>query len=286
MSNLVPVMIRTFGRTGSTLLMQILGTDERICFERLYPFEQRYLTYVFNMARIVGSKPQPANSEWNNDVLFQSRHKSIGCLPYGRIKAFDREQLKNRCFLSLWEQFSMAMRQAQGLADDEPAYYAEKVPNQVAEFANEHLKARNIFLLRDPRDEMVSIKSFNEKRGYHSFGWLEGDSDISYAQKICRNRRQFLQNLVSFEGNHRRIYVRYEDMIINGEQEVERLSEWLGMSLSMRRATRDKNIQKKHMTSVNPGSSVERWKSELSNDVLEIFSREIGSELSQLGYKV
>lgn len=286
MPQLVPVMIRTFGRTGSTLLMQILGTDPRICFERLYPFEQRYLTYVYNMSRMVGSTPKAADAHWNNDVLFQCRHRAVGCLPYGRITAFDREQLAEQCFMSLWDQFSIAMRQTQELGFDEPAYYAEKVPNQVAEYANKHLKARNIFLLRDPRDEMVSIKSFNEKRGFHSFGWLEDDSDISYAQKICRNRRQFLQNLVSFEANHRRIYVRYEDLIRNGEKEVARLSEWLGIPLSMKRATKDKAIQKRHMTSVNPVSSVERWKSELSHDVLEIFSRELGTELKELGYTV
>ena len=286
MPNLVPVMIRTFGRTGSTLLMQILGTDRRICFERLYPFEQRYLTYVYNMARMVGSTPKAGDTEWNNDVLFQSRHRAVGCLPYGRIAAFDRQQLAKQCFVSLWEQFSIAMREAQELSTDQPAYYAEKVPNQVAEFANEHLRARNIFLLRDPRDEMVSIKCFNEKRGFHSFGWQENDSDISYARKICQIRRPFLQNLVSFEANHRRIYIRYEDLIQDGKPEVARLSEWLGVNLSMRKATRDKTIQKRHMTSANLVSSVERWRSELSDDVLEIFSREIGTELQDLGYFV
>lgn len=279
-------MIRTFGRTGSTLLMQILGTDKRVCFERLYPFEQRYLTYVYNMARMIGETPKANSTTWNNDVLFQSRTVSIGSLPYGRIKAFDREELSRRCFVSLWEQFSQAMREHQQLTHDQLAYYAEKVPNQVADHANRYLNARNIFLLRDPRDEMVSIRSFNQKRGFHSFGWLDSDSDISYARKICRNRKQFLQNLLSFDTSHRRIFVRYEDLIKNGEVEVARLSKWLGVPLSMKKATRDKCIQKKHMTSENPGLSVERWKSELSEEVLDIFRTEIGNELRELGYTV
>ncbi|MFK7889193.1 MAG: sulfotransferase [Granulosicoccus sp.] len=277
-------MIRTFGRTGSTLLMQILGTDKRVCFERLYPFEQRYLTYAYNMARMIGETPKANSTDWNNDVLFQCRAASIGSLPYGRIKAFDREELARRCFVSLWEQFSQAMREHQQLTPDQLAYYAEKVPNQVADHANKYLNARNIFLLRDPRDEMVSIRSFNQKRGFQSFGWLDSDSDISYARKICRNRRQFLQNLLSFDTSHRRIFVRYEDLIKNGEVEVARLSKWLGLPLSMKKATRDKGIQKKHMTSENPGLSVERWKTELSEEVLDIFRAEIGVELKELGY--
>ncbi|MBX2881871.1 MAG: sulfotransferase [Granulosicoccus sp.] len=286
MSVLVPIMLRTFGRTGSTLLMQILGTDQRICFERIYPFEQRYLTYVYNMARMVRATPRREDKQWNNDVLFQSRHREVGCLPYGKVEAFDKEQLSTDCFLALWEQFSNAMCEKQAISDEEVAYYAEKVPNQVANYANEHLKARNIFLLRDPRDEMVSIMSFNQKRGFNSFGWQEGDSDISYAKKICSNRRQFLQHLVSFETNHRRISIRYEDLIRHGDREVDRLSDWLGVSLSMKEATRDKAIKKRHMTSNSLLSSVERWKSELSKDVLDIFRHEIGSELRDLGYTV
>jgi len=81
-----------------------------------------------------------------------------------------------------------------------------------------------LFLLRDPRDEMVSIMSFNHKRGYKSFGWLETDTDVSYAQKICRNRQKFMQLMIDFEANKRRLFVRYEDLIKNGDEEVERLS--------------------------------------------------------------
>ena len=144
--------------------MQILGTGKQVCMERQYPFEQRYLTYVYNMSRMVGASPSP-ESDWNNDVLFQSKSPFIGCLPYGQIDAFDKDALANRCFFSLWTEFSIAMRKTQGIAMDTPALYAEKVPHQVAERANSVLSAKNLFLLRDPRDEMVSIKSFNKKRG-------------------------------------------------------------------------------------------------------------------------
>ena len=285
MSHLVPIMIRTFGRTGSTLLMQILGTGKQMCMERHYPFEQRYLTYVHNMSRMISDSPR-ADSDWNNDVLFRSRSPFIGCLPYGRVDAFDKNVLADRCFLSLWTEFSIAMRETQGIALDTPALYAEKTPNEAAVRVNKLLKAKNLFLLRDPRDEMVSIRSFNEKRGFKSFGWLEGDTDISYARKICKNRRKFLQNFISFEGNERRMFVRYEDLILDGRNQTDRLSRWLEQPLSFKQATSDKQIKKKHMTSGTPSASVGRWKKELTSDVLQIFSRELGTELSELGYTV
>ena len=265
--------------------MQILGTGKQVCMERHYPFEQRYLTYVHNMSRMIGASPKE-ESDWSNDVLFQSRSHLIGCLPYGRIDAFDKNSLADRCFTSLWTEFSIAMRETQGIAMDTPALYAEKVPNQVAERANALLKAKNLFLLRDPRDEMVSIKSFNDKRGFNSFGWHVGDTDISYAHKICRDRRKFLQNLMAFDANERRMYIRYEDLILDGNTQTDRLSRWLDQSLSFKRATSNKQIQEKHMTSGTPSASVGRWKKELSSDVQQIFSKELGTELSGLGYTV
>lgn len=285
MSTLVPVMIRTFGRTGSTLLMQVLGTSDRMCFERHYPFEQRYLTYVHNMARMI-SLPHRSDENWNNDTMFMGKSQRIGPLPYSIIEAFDKKELSESCFKALWKEFSHSMRKQHGIEDGERAFYAEKVPNYVADTANSHLNAINIFLLRDPRDEMVSIKHFNQKRGFNSFGWQESDSDLSFATKMCKTHHAFLRNLVSFKANPRRAYVRYEDLIRQGDEEVARLSEWLGTEMSMARANSDKKVRKVHMTSSSSTESVERWKSELSNDVLDVFSKELGTELSSLGYSV
>ena len=285
MSMLVPVMIRTFGRTGSTLLMQILGTSDKICFERRYPFEQRYLTYAHNMARMVSLQGK-SDVLWNNDTMFAGKVNHVGPLPYSTIEAFDREKLSASCFRALWLEFSGAMRETHGLKQNEAAFYAEKVPNQVALSANQDLEARNIFLLRDPRDEMVSIKFFNKKRGRNSFGWQENDSDLSFAKRMCRTHHGFLKNLVAFESNERRTFIRYEDLIRNGEHEVAQLSEWLGTEMSMEKAQSDEMVRKVHMTSMSADKSVERWKDELSQDVLNVFSHELGSELDTLGYQV
>ena len=278
-------MIRTFGRTGSTLLMQILGTGERICMERHYPFEQRYLTYVHNLTRMISEPLQDADN-WDNDILFQGRSSMVGGLPYGRIDAFDKKALSDQCFSTLWLEFSNAMRKTLGIPMDEPAYYAEKVPNNVAERANNLIRARNLFLLRDPRDEMVSIKSFNEKRGFQSFGWQAGDSDIHYARKMCKTRRPFMRNLLKLETDDRRMYLRYEDLVLDGENEVAKLSDWLGQTLSFEEANNNIKIKNLHMTSDTAGESVERWKTELGSDVLNLFAKELGTELDGLGYSV
>ncbi len=285
MERLIPVMVRTFGRTGSTLLMQILGSHQNVCFERRYPFETRYLTYVYNMSRLLTLKGK-ADEPWDNDVLFRGEQRMMGCLPYGDLKSLDRNRLSKRALMSLWETFSAEMRESAGIGSGEKAFYAEKVPPYVAETVNDTMPAKNIFLLRDPRDEMVSIKSFNHKRGYKSFGWLETDTDVSYAQRICRNRQNFMQFMLDFKTDNRRLFVRYEDLIRNGDEEVGRISEWLGLPLSLKKIEKEKKIREVHMTSRDPSASVERWRHELSDEVLDIFKNNLGNELTGLGYAV
>ena len=285
MSVLTPIMVRTFGRTGSTLLMQILGTSDHILFEREYPFEHRYLSYVFNLARTIKEPPKSSES-WNNDTLFQCRSELVGSLPYGKTNLVDKQRLFETCFVSLWENFSLSMKEQISAEYGNQYFYAEKVPSEVADASNDFLGGRNIFLLRDPRDEMVSIMSFNQKRGFRSFGWAENDTEVSYAKKMCKNRRFFMQHMFKANDSYRRINVRYEDLINKGQEEVERLSEWTGVDLSFDKAMSNSEIRDRHMTSRDSASSVERWRGELSTEAQNIFSSELGEELSNLGYAV
>ncbi|MBX2880113.1 MAG: sulfotransferase [Granulosicoccus sp.] len=285
MSSLVPVMVRTFGRTGSTLLMQILGTSERILFERQYPFEHRYLTYVYQLTQQIQA-PVVTDDTWNNSVLFQGRKSVVGCLPYVKTPLLDRERLALKSIESLWEVFSAEMLESAGLSPDQTCFYAEKTPHKVSDFVTEHLGGRTVYLLRDPRDELVSIRSFNQKRGFRSFGWSESDTDLSYARKMCTNRRTFMRDLLNSEISDRRYHIRYEDLITNGEKEVSRLSAWLGEPLNFAKAMKNKNVHQQHMTARNFKSSVERWRRELGEDVQELFADELGQELVELGYAV
>jgi len=268
-SILTPIMVRTFGRTGSTLLMQILGTSDQILFEREYPFEHRYLSYVFNLARTIKEPPKTSDA-WNNDTLFQCRSDLIGSLPYGKTGLVDKKRLFETCFVSLWENFSLSMKAQSSAEYGNQYFYAEKVPSEV----------------RDPRDEMVSIMSFNQKRGFRSFGWAENDTEVSYARKMCKNRRFFMQHMFKANDSYRRINIRYEDLINKGQEEVERLSEWAGVELSFEKAMNNSEIRDRHMTSRDSASSVERWRGELSLEAQDIFTSELGEELTNLGYAV
>ena len=217
MSMLLPVMIRTFGRTGSTLLMQILGTSDRMCFERRYPFEQRYLTYTHHLARMISLHRRSPICNGTTILCLPAKAIALALCHIPRLKRSIEKSFRRIVSVLCGKSFQSAMRETHELKQGEKAFYAEKVPNQVALAANDHLEARNIFLLRDPRDEMVSIKFFNEKRGINSFGWQDNDCDLTFATRMCKTHHKFLKNLVGFKSNRRRTFVRYEDLIRNGE---------------------------------------------------------------------
>src|SRR5438045_1003360 len=51
---LTPILVAGSGRSGTTMLMALLGTDPRVAFDRVYPFENRYLTYLAKFAVLSG----------------------------------------------------------------------------------------------------------------------------------------------------------------------------------------------------------------------------------------
>jgi len=54
---LTPVLVSGYGRSGTTALMALLATDPRVAFDRRYPFENRYLTYLVKFCLLTGRPP-------------------------------------------------------------------------------------------------------------------------------------------------------------------------------------------------------------------------------------
>ena len=61
MSTLTPILVAGYGRSGTTALMALLGSDPRVAFDRRHPYENRYLTYQTKFALLSARHgPQPA----------------------------------------------------------------------------------------------------------------------------------------------------------------------------------------------------------------------------------
>jgi len=281
----VPLMVRSFGRCGTTLLMQLLGTSPNVVFDRTYPFETRLLAYVVRLASIAG-RPAHNDADWNQEQLLRRELSRIGPIPFPETAVVDRQDLSRRlgaaCVRTLLRSLDTSA------ADPElPVYYAEKVPLDIPAFIHEtEPQAKSILLLRDPRDEFLSIRAFNKKRGTLGFGWRADDTDSSFALRMAGARRPFLEHFASVHTDERRLKLRYEDLIARGSRTVEELASWLGVALSLERVLGAAEEFSHHMTAPLPDASVERWRTEMEPELRELFASRLGDALGNVGYDV
>lgn len=277
-------MLRSFGRSGSTLLMQVLGSSNNVIFDKHYPFEKRHLTYLCRLSGLVG-KDTANDSEWNQNSIFNRKLNKVGPIPYADISIFSRDELAKDFLKRLWNGFSEQVKKTRSdeIDFENPVYYAEKVVHDICSDVNGVIEAKNLFLLRDPRDEFLSIKSFNKKRGFNGFGWGDGDTDESYALRLCDMRRSFMRHVASMESDDRRYFIKYEDFMLSPFERTSDIGEWLGLTLDYNQVLANRGSVDQHITAPE---SVIRWKEEMDPSLRNIFREGLGEELSSLGYEI
>ena len=125
------------GRTGTTLLMQLLGTSPQIAFDRVYPFEVRYLTYLLRWAQMLGQEWEP-DGQWTPAECAAPPNQRVGPFPYKSTQLWNGQELWPNCFAAAWREFSgvaVARTREGGGTDNVPLYYAEKIPYWVPTFS-------------------------------------------------------------------------------------------------------------------------------------------------------
>ena len=162
---LSPILVASSGRSGTTALMSLLGTDPRVAYDRIYPFENRYLTYYAKFA-VVASRPVPAYPE-PLDAMMDFDGNTLGPPPWPieppagiSFAAPSTPDLLR----GLWSV----------LAEQLPTFthYAEKVPAWMPALVRTAFPCTTIYLMRDPRDVYLSSVAFNRSRGSSAgFGW-------------------------------------------------------------------------------------------------------------------
>lgn len=274
-----PLIVEGAGRSGSTLLMSLLGTSNDVCFEKVFPYEQRYLTYFIMIVEgfQAGNLPDPP------DFFSQGPGKGLWPIPFD-IKGVDEPRSFSRSmFKAMWGELLSSLNKT----GSEKKYYAEKIPQVFAPRISKALgdiNLRTLFHIRDPRSFVVSVFNYCKKRNYYDFGVKKGDTIESYCH---RNKRIFswrLNRALQIKGNKVRdaFLVRYEDLVLNVDEEARRISEWLDLRDPIH-PDRVK-LTKNHMTSQSPNESIAAWESILSKDIRDFFESNFAKELEELGY--
>ncbi len=291
-----PLLLLFPARSGSTLLMQLLGTSPKILFDRVPAFEYRYLAFLLRWSWQLADGDL-RRDEWTLEHLLDEPATSGNWIeppPFPLPAGFDatgRDPMWHDTFRTAWREFSERARRSpisSPQLDPEPVWYAEK-SRALFRYSLQDvgLEPEVIYLLRDPRDILMSIWSFNKKRGTTYFSVVEGESPEKFAYRFVEERKLRLRMILEMAPKDpRATVVRYEEMATDLVGVAAKLSGRLGVQLNAGEVLANQSEFRHHMSSAGPEASMQRWRREMSPEIQKMFTEIIGQELQALGYPV
>lgn len=272
-----PLMVTSVGRSGSTLLMQYLSSHSEIVVYQKYPFEgtiaRKGFSEVVSDLRAIpyaSEEGRPQGKAWKTKMestVSAQAHKAI---------------------VEVGHQYRV-LHQKQG-GGDPLQYYAEK--NLAPEWLVWEIcpNAREIFLVRDPRDMICSSLAFNQKRGRLAFGRQDVETDLEYVAHRAAMARPWV--VEPWLARHEKsLLVRYEDLIVNVQEVLQEIFQYLGAKATSDRLAAiihavqgQTDVAKKHSTTESPLHSIGRWRREMPPEMVSACNKEFGDFLSTFKY--
>lgn len=293
-----PVILNSMGRNGTTWFMHFLAEHPQMYIHPEYPHEMLAAHYWANLLESL-STPLAADRIMGKWAMRDHQMKSVRAHAYYRrggtpaaalryLGGAYVEELAAFCTRSVDSVYA-ALIEADGRDAAQIRYYSEKslpFPELLKEI---YPRAREVFLVRDIRDNICSALAFNRKRGTQEFGRGAVPNDEEFA--VIR-AREFKALVETYQANRgRACLVRYEDLIREPVATMQRVLAYLELdhgeplvAAMLQRASRPDDSLDQHKTSASAGSSVERWRRELPAAVQHKCVEVAGGELTALDY--
>lgn len=286
-----PLLLRTTGRAGSTMMMNALMAHPAIVANDQHPHEVRPGMYWAHMFHVLGRPASP--DEVLDAAAFHSRMDLVGRNPFWQVGAqhsrwFEQHYdgaLRDFC-RGATDGYYRAIAAQQSKF---PRFFVEKYsdfPDDLTYPESLFDDLAYIFLVRDPRDVLVSMIKFNEKRGTSEFGRHAATDDADFARSFCDGFRRLYDEWRRC--GQRAALLRYEDGVGNPESEFFRLLGFLGLDRSspvidvMAAAARSEN--KAHMTSASIEQSVRARDDERYAPLVAIVAEHLADVMAGLDY--
>ena len=315
-----PLMVTSLGRSGTTWTLRLLGEHPEIVIHRVHPYETMAASYWMHQLKVL---TDPANHLQSTRRLgFFDRGWNIGQNPYFTRPVTSHENLKydlGNTYIRRFADFTLRTIDdfytslAEGQKDPQPRFFGEKTrANHITRMHWElYPGAKEIFLIRDFRDMVCSMFSFNEKRGYVGVGPLNAKNDADFIRQL-RPRLELLLETQEARAD-RTFLLHYEDLILDRETALKNTLEYLGLDSeqgTIRQMVRDaskepatqtlarklistvvpnrfktKGSAVKHQTASDPSRSIGRWKRDLSPELQAVCDEAFGDLLEEAGYE-
>jgi hypothetical protein len=298
-----PIMITSPGRSGSTLLMRTLAEHPDIVIEKRFPYEANVCSYWMHFLQVLatptGTRPE--------SVEFWTDLKRLTPFPHFVIDPATGPIPPEQAIVDRWyatHQVEEFARVAQAAVESfyreyasagnrtPPAFFAEKLApvNHIRWIMLQlYPRAREIFLVRDPRDTLVSVRAFHAKHGA-AVGF--NAQSIGTDEELVGLVRKSIESLTGLwkRRSHYSTLVRYEDLVRSPTEQVRTMLDALELDSSASivdsmvkagtEATADVNA---HRTSPDASSSIGRWKRDLEPRLQELCDEAFDGLLDELG---
>jgi hypothetical protein len=293
-----PLMVTTYGRTGSTWLMHLLGKHPSVITYRPFEFEPRVSSYWMQVLKTL-SEPtsyfQTLATELNHDLWWLGDNSALAELtvPDPQIQqwlgrsnieasaAFCQERI---------EKFYEQVSSLQGRTDIR--YFAEKYsPTRFDRTMLQEIypKGREIMLIRDFRDMVCSILAYSAKQQHTSFGREQVESDEDFIWRIGSYAKNLLRDYTEWSAQLH--LARYEDLVLRPVDTLRAILEYLKLDAApstvesmLQRASEKLSGQEQHRTSPDPQRSIGRWRHDLDPALQAVCQESFGDVLEEFGY--
>jgi hypothetical protein len=291
---LQPLMVSGPGRAGSTIFMQMLAGHGRIAVHPPFDEEPRVATYWVDVLRALArpeswirqiSPAGPLADDWwlgrRDPVPRKLRSESLQGWLAGQavedVGAFAQSRI---------EATYTRIEAEEGKSGT--TYFAEKVRNDIVSDLLWELypDAREVVLVRDPRDVLTSILATTDRRAAQP---LPEDPARWVGEEFTR---RILVVLDSWQGRRDRTYlVRYEDLMMRPRETLAGVAGYLGLDAGpdsvdpmIEGAGRRLPGMDEHRTSADSASSIGRWRRDLDPQLAEACERAVAPALEAWGY--
>ena len=273
-SKFKPIILTGLGRSGTTACMQAIGHYPEIVMERTYPYETRIAQHlVESLIRAIPvdrvfNLPTEVTQYLGRDFLHHNFQRYVDYIDNCyEIIARINHQPEALYFIEKFLRFKLQSR-----------------------FHCIYPDSKEIILVRDFRDMLCSVLSFNKRRGYFAFDRQHFKSDLDYIQNTKGPNRL----LAAWRKRKKQaLLVRYEDLVENFEETITGIFEYLEVNTmpsllkKICKSTPTSSQQfDEHMTSQSHEKSIGRWRKELPSEFITIANEVMGDALSGFGYEV
>jgi hypothetical protein len=301
-ATLQPLLVTSLGRMGTTLLMRMLASHQGIVVYDRPPYEVRGGKYWMHVLKTLAS-PADTTKRIGAPMEFHQEPLAVGGNPFysagftawRQVETWSGsayiEDLATFCQRSI-DGWYRATATAQGEDGAHLVYFAEKhfpddYPRRLREL---YPGAREIFLVRDFRDMIASMRAYNARKGFGDFGRATAVNDRAWLADLSRGVAALRD--AWHERGEPGTLVRYEDLVREPVATLTPLLATLGLDASSSTVTQlvaaaahDSLALHGHGTTATPESSIGRWRHDLPADLQVVAVELFGALLSEFGYE-